>query len=359
MTLRYQYLANAEPLTPGITPITATVKAKGKGIPPLRLPVTGSVSFTAGSQAVVTVASDFTGTAEFFTGAGISQGAMTLDARANNAGNIQSLIFSQYVPSSGSYYAVFTMSSPGVAAGALIEIANVAVSSQLDQIAVGTGTSASPSSGATSATTQNYEIIIGAVATEGPGSDIKGSWSNSFQPIVYIGTLGAAPTANTTLSLGYKIVGTTGAQTSAKTGITSRDWGAATATYKGFVAVAPVITPSLAYLSESPLDSGALAAEYNEFVQATGGVTPYTFAVTAGSLPSGLSLSTDGNITGIPTATGVSTPTITVTDSAAATLPKVFQITITGAAPVTVVPGTWFLPPTTQIPVNIQILPQV
>ncbi len=310
------------------TPITALLKGKGKGAPPLRVPSSGAESFAAGSMALLTVAADFDGTAILYNGAGVSQGAMAQDARANNSGKIQSLVFSLPVPSAGTYYAIFTMSSAGNAAGALLELGNVATSSQLDQTAVATGSSTSPSSGATSATTQAYEIAIGAIGTEGPGTDTQGSWSNGFQGIAYTGTTGGAAASNVTLSVGYKVLTATGAQTAAKTGITSRQWGAAVATYKGLVSTGPTPT-TLAYASVSPLASGVVGELYSEYLEADSstGTAPYTFAVTAGSLPDGLSLASDGNVSGTPTLAGVSSFTARATDAAAATVDGVCRIT--------------------------------
>jgi len=331
----YAFLETSPPLrffggfTP--TPITTVVKSKGKGIPPLRIPSSGSATFAALSQAVFAVSADFDGTAILYNGAGVSQGAMTQDARANNSGKIQSLIFSKYIPSAGSYYAIFTMGAAGNAAGALLEIANVAAASQLDQTAAATGSSTSPSSGATSATTQAYEVVIGAIGTEGPGGDTQGSWSNGFQPIAYTGTTGGAAAANVSLSVGYKIVNATGAQTAAKTGITSRQWGAAVATYKGLVASAPAADP-VTYLTTSPLNAGTVGDFYSEYFEVYGGVAPYTYAVQSGSLPGGLSLATDGGLSGTPTLAGVYTFTVRATDSAVETEDLACSLTISAAA---------------------------
>jgi hypothetical protein len=48
---------------------------------------------------------------------------------------------------------------------------------------------------------------------------------------------------------------------------------------------------------------------------ASGGLAPYTFAVTAGALPPGLTLSPAGAITGIGTAVGTFGFTVTATDA--------------------------------------------
>jgi hypothetical protein len=65
------------------------------------------------------------------------------------------------------------------------------------------------------------------------------------------------------------------------------------------------------------LPSANLGVAYSSSVAASGGQSPYTFAVTLGSLPTGLTLNgSTGAITGTPTAAGTFTFTITVTDSA-------------------------------------------
>jgi len=47
----------------------------------------------------------------------------------------------------------------------------------------------------------------------------------------------------------------------------------------------------------------------------TGGTAPYTFSITAGNLPAGMALSTDGTISGTPTATGSFPFTVTAADA--------------------------------------------
>jgi uncharacterized repeat protein (TIGR03803 family) len=67
------------------------------------------------------------------------------------------------------------------------------------------------------------------------------------------------------------------------------------------------------------LPAATVEASYSQTLTATGGTGLYTFAVTAGSLPAGLTLSSAGVLSGTPTAAGSSSFTITATDSTGVT----------------------------------------
>jgi hypothetical protein len=77
------------------------------------------------------------------------------------------------------------------------------------------------------------------------------------------------------------------------------------------VTVSPIPTLSLT----GSLPNATLGVPYSQTLTATGGITPYTYSITAGSLPAGLSMSSAGVISGTPTAVGASSFTVTVTDS--------------------------------------------
>lgn len=63
------------------------------------------------------------------------------------------------------------------------------------------------------------------------------------------------------------------------------------------------------------LPTGNSGGAYNFSLSTTGGTGPFTWTVTSGSLPPGLTLSPGGSLTGTPTATGPFTFTVQVTDS--------------------------------------------
>ncbi|MGA9773761.1 MAG: putative Ig domain-containing protein [Blastocatellia bacterium] len=64
---------------------------------------------------------------------------------------------------------------------------------------------------------------------------------------------------------------------------------------------------------------------YSQQLSATGGSTPYTWTVTAGALPPGLSLSSTGLISGTPTTSGSFSFTVTVRDRNNATASRTFK----------------------------------
>jgi fibronectin type 3 domain-containing protein len=97
----------------------------------------------------------------------------------------------------------------------------------------------------------------------------------------------------------------------------------------------PVIT------SGTPPSSGTTNSAYSFTLTATGYPAP-TFSITAGSLPTGLSLSPSGTISGTPGAVGVFTVTITATNGIGAGATQTLTITVTNAPPATDTPT---LPP--------------
>jgi hypothetical protein len=95
------------------------------------------------------------------------------------------------------------------------------------------------------------------------------------------------------------------------------------------------VNPQLA-VTTSSLQSGTVGTAYSQTLAATGGITPYSWAITSGSLPSGLTLNAStGAITGTPTGpqTGVISFTVTVTDSESPAKTASANLSITISAP--------------------------
>lgn len=94
--------------------------------------------------------------------------------------------------------------------------------------------------------------------------------------------------------------------------------------------------PNCPVISVSPatLPPGVVGTFYSQTVAASGGTAPFTFTVSSGGLPPGLTLNpATGVISGTPTAAGTFNFTITATDSSLCTGSLVFSIQITGVPP--------------------------
>ena len=76
------------------------------------------------------------------------------------------------------------------------------------------------------------------------------------------------------------------------------------------------IHPSGTLSLTANLPTATVGVPYTYTLQATGGTPPYTYSLTAGSLPPGITLQSSGVISGTPTKPGASSFTATVTDSA-------------------------------------------
>ena len=69
-------------------------------------------------------------------------------------------------------------------------------------------------------------------------------------------------------------------------------------------------------ITSDTLPAGGVNANYNQRLVGTGGVAPYTWSVSSGALPAGLSpLTPDGVLTGIPTSSGTFNFTVRLTDA--------------------------------------------
>lgn len=86
-------------------------------------------------------------------------------------------------------------------------------------------------------------------------------------------------------------------------------------------------------ISTVSLPAGAVDTAYNQTLDAAGGTTPYTWSVSSGTLPAGLSLSAAGVLSGTPTTAASSSFTVRVAGANSASSTKDFSMTINTVAP--------------------------
>ncbi|MBJ6610620.1 MAG: cellulase family glycosylhydrolase [Candidatus Thiothrix moscowensis] len=99
------------------------------------------------------------------------------------------------------------------------------------------------------------------------------------------------------------------------------------------VAAQPVVLPP--NITTISLTAGTAQTAYNATLQASSGTAPYNWSVSSGSLPTGLSLSAAGVISGTPTTAGTASFSVKVTDDQGLSDIQALSLTIAAAPPVT------------------------
>jgi uncharacterized protein YhjY with autotransporter beta-barrel domain len=180
-------------------------------------------------------------------------------------------------------------------------------------------------------------VVDPATLADGTAAQAYGatlSATGGVGPYGFAVTAGALP-AGLTLSTGGDLSGTPTASGTFNFTVTATDANGQTGSraYSLVVAV-PVLT-----LTPASLPSGIVGVAYSQAFDTTGGVAPYSYAVTAGVLPGGLTLAPGGTLDGTPTTAGMFNFTVTSTDSTggtAATVAQAYAVEIINAPPVAV-----------------------
>ncbi len=107
--------------------------------------------------------------------------------------------------------------------------------------------------------------------------------------------------------------------------------------------------------SASPRPFATAGTAYNDTLTASGGTPPYSWSVTGGALPAGLSLSSAGFVNGTATVAGTYNFTAQVTDTFSISSSKAFSLTVNPAGASKVV----FVQPPTSATAGVTIAPPV
>jgi hypothetical protein len=208
---------------------------------------------------------------------------------------------------------------------------------------------ATDAAGATA--THDYTFVVNPAitftTTTLPGATVGATYSQQLAttggttPLTFAVTTGTLP-AGLTLSGTGLLSGTPTAAGAATFTVTATDANNTTATQGYTVTVSPALA-----LTTGTLPAGTVGTPYSQQLAATGGTTPLTFAVTSGTPPTGLTLSTTGLLAGTPTTAGTSTFDVTATDAAGATATATYTVNVTQGTSQGITFTTTTLPPAT------------
>ncbi len=91
------------------------------------------------------------------------------------------------------------------------------------------------------------------------------------------------------------------------------------------------VTAGILVMPES-LPNARINTGYNQLITASQGTSPYSFAVTSGATPPGITLAPNGSLSGTPTSGGPYQFTVTATDTASATGSRTYQLHVCNAS---------------------------
>lgn len=193
-----------------------------------------------------------------------------------------------------------------------------------------TATDSSTGTGAPFSTSQSYTLSVGAPtitvdtaslanATAGASYSAALAASGGTGPYSYAVDSGALP-AGLSIS-GGSITGTPTAGGTFTFTVTAIDSSGGSGPFSGSRALTLIVDPAAITVDPATLPAAAVAAAYSQTLTASGGNGSYSYAVTSGSLPTGLTLASSGTLSGTATAGGTFNFTVTATDSSTGTGP--------------------------------------
>jgi hypothetical protein len=202
-----------------------------------------------------------------------------------------------------------------------------------------TATSALPS--AVNTNTSNVSVTITGTSSSGSGFFDPGS---AFPNRLTAAVNGGGVTVNsitytdaTHLTLNISVAA--GATAGARTVTVTNPDGQSTTSATGLLTINNSSCPTITLLPLM-LTVAAAGSAYSQTVTASGGASPYTYSVTTGSLPGGITLSSGGLLSGTSSFGGTFNFTITATDLNSCTGVQSYTLTVTGCPQITVVPAS-------------------
>ncbi|WP_051958901.1 putative Ig domain-containing protein [Janthinobacterium sp. RA13] len=204
------------------------------------------------------------------------------------------------------------------------------------------------SNGIGTSTAATVTITVGTptvtiVQTSVAGGTVGAAYSqtltaaNGLAPYTYAISAGALP-AGVSLSSAGLLAGTPTAGGTFNFTVRATDSSTGSGPYAGARAYSLTVASPTISVAPATLPAMTAGVAFSQAITATGGTAAYSYAVTAGSLPTGLSLAADGTVSGTPTVAGAYSFSITATDSSTGSGPyagvHAYSGTVAIAAPV-------------------------
>ncbi|NJC32484.1 uncharacterized protein YhjY with autotransporter beta-barrel domain [Xanthomonas arboricola] len=202
--------------------------------------------------------------------------------------------------------------------------------------ATATDSGGSPTSGA-----RAYTLTVAVATTTFPATSLPAgtagqAYSSALNPATggvapytYAVTAGALPAGITLNGSSGALTGTPGSVGTFSFSVTATDSttgtpSQATRSYTLTIAAPPIV------VAPSALPSATRGTAYSQTLSASGGTAPYTYALASGTLPAGITLASNGTLSGTATVEGSFNFTVTATDANTFTATQAYALTVAG-----------------------------
>ncbi|MDQ4628895.1 beta strand repeat-containing protein, partial [Janthinobacterium lividum] len=162
--------------------------------------------------------------------------------------------------------------------------------------------------------------------------------ANGFAPYGYAISAGTLPAGLTLNAATGVLSGTPTAGGVFNFTVRATDSSTGSGPYSGARAYSMTVTAPTITVAPTVMPAMIAGVAYSQGIAAGGGTAPYSYAITGGGVPTGLSLAADGTLSGTPTAAGPYNFTVTATDSSSGSGPytgsRAYSVTVVVAPPV-------------------------
>jgi len=293
--------------------ISGTATASGTATFTVQVQDSGSPAQTASAQESIAVSAAPATLTIMSTSLGAAQTGSSYSASLSANGGTPGYSWSI---ASGKLPAGLTLSSAGAISGTPTASGTATFMVQVQDSSSPAQTASKQESIAVSAAPATLTVTSTSLGAAQTGSSYSTTLSASGGTPGYSWSIasGKLPAGLSVSSAGV-ISGTPTASGTATFTVQVQDSGSPAQTASAQESIAVTAAPATLTVTSTSLAAAQSGSSYNATLSASGGTPNYSWSVTSGSLPAGLSLSSAGVISGTPTASGTASFTVTVSDS--------------------------------------------